>query len=116
MTYAKEIDGELWIRADYHHGEVGAVETEWRYRYEAVKREADYWHQRHNAVVDMMVKNTLLMAPLQPKMLADAESFNAGKAMAEAAVREECAQLVEQMGIDGYGTLAIAAAIRKGQA
>jgi hypothetical protein len=30
--------------------------------------------------------------------------------------RERIAALVEQMGIDGYGTLAIAAAIRKGQA
>ena len=28
--------------------------------------------------------------------------------------RERIAALVEQMGIDGYGTLAIAAAIRKG--
>ena len=28
------------------------------------------------------------------------------------AEREACAQLVEKMGIDGYGTLAIAAAIR----
>jgi len=27
--------------------------------------------------------------------------------------REECAKLVEQMGIDGYGTLAAAAMIRK---
>jgi hypothetical protein len=33
-----------------------------------------------------------------------------------AADRERIAALVEQMGIDGYGTLAIAAAIRKGQA
>jgi hypothetical protein len=30
-----------------------------------------------------------------------------------AAEREECAQLVEQAGIDGYGTLAAAAMIRK---
>jgi hypothetical protein len=29
-----------------------------------------------------------------------------------AADREECADLVEQMGIEGYGTLVIAAAIR----
>ena len=38
--------------------------------------------------------------------------------IADAAVaeRERIAALVEQMGIDGYGTLAIAAAIRKGQA
>jgi hypothetical protein len=34
-----------------------------------------------------------------------------------AAEREECAQLVEQAGIDGYGTLAAAAMIRaRGQA
>lgn len=37
-------------------------------------------------------------------------------ALAAAADRERIAALVEQMGIDGYGTLAIAAAIRKGQA
>jgi hypothetical protein len=29
--------------------------------------------------------------------------------------REKCAALVEEMGINGYGTLAIAAAIRKGE-
>lgn len=34
---------------------------------------------------------------------------------AAAADRERIAALVEQMGIDGYGTLAIAVAIRKGQ-
>jgi hypothetical protein len=37
-------------------------------------------------------------------------------ALVAAADRERIAALVEQMGIDGYGTLAIAAAIRKGQA
>jgi hypothetical protein len=36
-------------------------------------------------------------------------------ALVAAADRERFAALVEQMGIDGYGTLAIAAAIRKGQ-
>jgi uncharacterized heparinase superfamily protein len=35
-------------------------------------------------------------------------------ALVAAAERERIAALVEQMGIDGYGTLAIAAAIRKG--
>jgi hypothetical protein len=35
-------------------------------------------------------------------------------ALVAAADRERIAALVEQMGIDGYGTLAIAAAIRKG--
>jgi hypothetical protein len=34
-------------------------------------------------------------------------------ALVAAADRERIAALVEQMGIDGYGTLAIAAAIRK---
>ena len=33
-------------------------------------------------------------------------------ALVAAAEREECADLVEQMGIEGYGTLVIAAAIR----
>jgi hypothetical protein len=42
--------------------------------------------------------------------------FEAGKLAGAAADRERIAALVEQMGIDGYGTLAIAAAIRKGQA
>jgi hypothetical protein len=37
-------------------------------------------------------------------------------ALVAAAERERIAALVEKMGIDGYGTLAIAAAIRKGQA
>jgi hypothetical protein len=35
-------------------------------------------------------------------------------ALVAAADRERIAARVEQMGIDGYGTLAIAAAIRKG--
>lgn len=37
-------------------------------------------------------------------------------AMSQARVSERhmCADMVEQMGIDGYGTLAIAAVIRKG--
>ena len=34
--------------------------------------------------------------------------------MAQAARREACAELCEQMGMNGYGTLAIAAAIRQG--
>jgi hypothetical protein len=59
------------------------VEAEWYARCEGVKREADYWRQRHDAVVDMMIKNTLLMAQPQPMMLADTESFNAGKALAD---------------------------------
>jgi hypothetical protein len=37
------------------------------------------------------------------------EAFNAGAA----AEREACAVLVEQMGMEEYGTLAIAAAIRE---
>ena len=57
------------------------VEAEWRARYEAVRSEADYWYHRHSAVVDMMAKSTHLQAR-PPTMLADAESFNAGKAMA----------------------------------
>jgi hypothetical protein len=36
-------------------------------------------------------------------------------ALVAAADRERIAALAEQMGIDGYGTLAIAAAIGKGQ-
>jgi hypothetical protein len=39
-------------------------------------------------------------------------SYDAGKLVGRVDEREACAVLVEQMGIDGYGTLAIAAAIR----
>lgn len=35
--------------------------------------------------------------------------------MISVAEREKCAALVEEMGIKGYGTLTIAAAIRKGE-
>jgi hypothetical protein len=42
----------------------------------------------------------------------DSKEFNAFAALVAAAEREECASLVEQMGIEDYGTLFIAAAIR----
>jgi len=90
MTFEKEIDGELWIMADYHQWAVGAAETEWRYRYDAIKREADYWRKRHDAVLDMIVKNTLLMASPQPMMLADPESYELGKTHGAALEREAC--------------------------
>lgn len=50
------------------------------------------------------------------KVLADSESYKLGRTNAEEEVREDCAQLVEAMGMQGYGTLAIAAAIRRGKA
>jgi hypothetical protein len=81
---------------------------------ESAKMEATYWRNKFEAALKLMAEGGHLQAS-PPMMLADAESFNAGKAMAEADVRERIAALVEQMGIDGYGTLAIAAAIRKGQ-
>jgi hypothetical protein len=40
-------------------------------------------------------------------------SYDAGNRVGQIKEREACAVLVEQMGIDGYGTLAIAAAIRE---
>lgn len=46
------------------------------------------------------------------------ESINSLEALARlitSAERESIAKLVEQMGIEGYGTLAIAVAIRRGE-
>jgi hypothetical protein len=82
---------------------------------ESAKMEATYWRNKFEAALKLMAESAHLQANPPLKLLAHAESFNAGKAMAEAADRERIAALVEQMGIDGYGTLAIAAAIRKGQ-
>ena len=39
-------------------------------------------------------------------------SYDAGNRVGQIKEREACALLVEQMGMEGYGTLAIAAAIR----
>jgi len=46
------------------------------------------------------------------RTIADLRSFTETVTKAD---REDIALLVEQMGIEGYGTLAIAAAIRKGE-
>lgn len=43
-----------------------------------------------------------------------AYEINMFAALVAAAERERAASKIEQMGIEGYGTLAIAAAIRKG--
>ncbi len=84
-------------------------------------REVDYWRERHNKLLKMLADNAGQLPPSPPPvMLAEKESYEAGrvKGKADAAeeLREECAQVVEAMGMQGYGTLAIAAAIRKGQA
>jgi hypothetical protein len=42
----------------------------------------------------------------------DSKEFNAFAALVAAAERERCAEMCEHMGIEGYGTLAIGAAIR----
>lgn len=47
------------------------------------------------------------------RTIADLRSFTSAVVKAD---REDVALLVEQMGIEGYGTLAIAAAIRAGEA
>lgn len=83
MTPAKEIDGELWIKVDDHHRAVGAVEAEWRTRCDTVKQEASYWHKRHDATMDAVVKNTLLLANTPITLMAEPQSFNAGKVLAE---------------------------------
>jgi hypothetical protein len=118
--------------------------------------EAQYWRQRYEMLMATFTDavRAAIDTHTTPRMLADAESFNAGKAMAfnEAKYtigidtsdgfhtvtvfrmvpgqpstlvasqrlpdenREKYAQLVETMGMQGYGALAMAAAIRKGQA
>lgn len=83
MTPAKEIDGELWIKADDHHWAVGEIEAEWRRRCDVVKQEASYWHRRHDAVMDAVMKSTFLHANPPITLMAEPQSFNAGKALAE---------------------------------
>ena len=119
------------------------------------KEQIEYLRQREDALLKAMVQVSMAVNPPQPpKMLAHAESYEAGKAMAfndakytvgidtsdgvhtvtvfrmvpgqpttlvaserlSDGTREQCAQLVETMGMQGYGALAMAAAIRKGQA
>lgn len=82
-------------------------------------REVEAWKQRYEALTKLLADQASLMANPPIKMLAHAESYEAGrvKGKADAAeeLREEHAQVVEAMGMQGYGTLAIAAAIRMGQ-
>lgn len=83
----------------------------------AVLREVEFWRKRHDALLEMLAKNASMHANPPIMLVAHAESYEAGrvKGKADAAeeLREECAQVVEAMGMQGYGTLAIAAAIRK---
>jgi hypothetical protein len=116
--------------------------------------EAQYWRQRYEMLMATFTDavKSAIVANATPRMLADAESYEAGRAMAfnEATyaigidtaegvhtvvvyrrvpgqpstlvasqrlpddTREQYAQLVETMGMQGYGALAMAAAIRKG--
>jgi len=48
------------------------------------------------------------------KMYANPQRLERFAALVAAAEREACAKICEQAGIDGYGTLAAAAAIRRG--
>lgn len=76
---AKEIDGELWIKADHHHRTVGEIEAEWRRRCDVVKQEASYWHRRHDAVMDAVMKSTLLHANPPITLMAEPQSYEAGR-------------------------------------
>jgi hypothetical protein len=120
---------------------------------DAAWREVELWREKYEGLTKLMADHMMAMTHPPMKMLANAESFNAGKAMAfneatytvgidttegvhtvtvfrmlpsqpttlvasarlQDTTREDIAQLVEAMGMQGYGTLAIAAAIRKGK-
>jgi hypothetical protein len=47
----------------------------------ALQREVEHWQRRHDQLLRMLMDQSHLR-PVAPRMLADAESFNAGKAMA----------------------------------
>ena len=83
-------------------------------------REVEYWQRQCDSLrkkLQQLINLQINPQIQKPVMLADKESYEAGrvKGQQEAAdeQREQCAQLVEAMGMQGYGTLAIAAAIRK---
>ncbi len=86
---------------------------------DAAWREVEYWQRRYEGLAKLVADQASLHINPPMQMLAHAESYEAGrvKGKADAAeeLREQCAQLVEAMGMQGYGTLAIAAAIRKGK-
>lgn len=83
-------------------------------------REIEMWQRRYDELAKMLANHAALQAHPPVMMMANKESYEAGrikgKADANEELREDIAQLVEAMGMQGYGTLAIAAAIRKGKA
>jgi len=79
---------------------------------DAAWREADAWKQRYEMLLKTMADITHLTHNPPMKMLAHAESYEAGRMME----RERAAKVCERAGIDGLGTLAAAALIRKGDA
>lgn len=69
------------------------VEAEWRERFEAVKSEANYWHQRHEALINALMKNAFLHAHPPVTLMAEPESFNAGFNSGKAAAERQMMQL-----------------------
>lgn len=90
-------------------------------RLEMVSQDLNIMRDRYNALAKFMADHISMNInpPIKPLVLAEKESYEAGrvKGRQEAAeeLREDIAQLVEAMGMQGYGTLAIAVAIRKGK-
>lgn len=58
------------------------VEQEWRDRCDGVKREVDYWRERHDALLKMLTDQASRLANPPIKMATHRESFEAGKTMA----------------------------------
>jgi hypothetical protein len=110
MTPAKEFDGELWIKAGDHHQAVGSAFEAGKH---AAFASAAYSIGIDTGRGDIGAVTVFRMLPGQPTVLV-ANAYLPSGTTPE--VREQCAQIVEAMGMQGYGTLAIAAAIRKGQA
>lgn len=87
---------------------------------DAAWREVEMWQRRYDELAKMLANHAALQARPPVMMMADKESYEAGRIKGQTDLaehlREDIAQLVEAMGMQGYGTLAIAAAIRKGKA
>ena len=110
MTPAKEINGQLWIDAGDHHRAVGAAFEAGKH---AAFAQASYTIGIDTGRGDHAALTVFRMVPGQPTTLVASAYLPDG---CDAQERERIAALVETMGMQGYGTLAIAAAIRKGRA
>lgn len=86
---------------------------------DAAWREVELWRKKYEGLTKLMADHMMAMTHPPMQMLADKESYEAGRIKGQMDVadhlREDHAQLVEAMGMQGYGTLAIAAAIRRGK-